>query len=52
MKFQQRVSRYFSYFANICAPHEKKEAGMMPSSARGAASPWFTGVGLDLLVKK
>ena len=25
------------------APRERKEAGTMPTAARGAASPWFTG---------
>jgi hypothetical protein len=34
------------------APRERKEAGTMPSADRGAASPWFTGAGSDLLVVK
>ena len=34
------------------APRERKEAGTMPSAVRGAASPWFTGAGSDLLVVK
>jgi hypothetical protein len=25
------------------APRERKEAGTMPTAARGVASPWFTG---------
>ena len=32
------------------APRRRKEAGTMPSAVRGAASPWFTGAGSDLLV--
>jgi hypothetical protein len=28
------------------------EAGTMPSAVKGAASPWFTGAGSDLLVVK
>ena len=27
------------------APRERKEAGTMPSAAKGAASPWFDGEG-------
>ncbi len=34
------------------APRERKEAGTMPSAVKGAASPWFTGAGSDLLVVK
>ncbi len=34
------------------APCKRKEAGTMPSAGRGAASPWFTGAGSDLLVVK
>ncbi len=34
------------------APRERKETGTMPSADRGAASPWFTGAGSDLLVVK
>jgi hypothetical protein len=34
------------------APREKKEAGTMPSAVRGAASPWFTGAGSDLMMVK
>ena len=34
------------------APRERKEAGTMPFAVRGAASPWFTGAGSDLLVVK
>jgi len=29
------------------APRERKEAGIMPSAVRGAASPWFTGAGSE-----
>ena len=41
----------FFFFFNR-APRERKEAGTMPSAVRGAASPWFTGAGSDLLVVK
>ncbi len=41
----------YIYFFNR-APRERKEAGTMPSAVRGAASPWFTGAGSDLLVVK
>jgi hypothetical protein len=34
------------------APCGRKEAGIMPSVMMGVASPWFTGVGSDLLVVK
>jgi hypothetical protein len=48
-KRQRRGSKYF--FIYICAPRERKKAGTMPSVV-GAASPWFTGAGSDLLVVK
>ena len=32
-------------FFDIRAPCKRKEAGTMPSSTKGAASPWFTGEG-------
>jgi hypothetical protein len=41
----------FFFFFNR-APRERKEAGTKPSADRGAASPWFTGAGSDLLVVK
>jgi hypothetical protein len=41
----------FFFFFNR-APRERKETGTMPSAVRGAASPWFTGAGSDLLVVK
>ena len=34
---------FFFFFEIIHAPRERKEAGIMPPAARGAASPWFTG---------
>jgi hypothetical protein len=34
----------FSFWYNQ-APRERKEAGIMPSAATGAASPWFDGKG-------
>ncbi len=34
------------------APRKRKEAGTMLSAVKGAASPWFTGMGSDLLVVK
>jgi hypothetical protein len=40
------------FFSCDRAPRERKEAGTMPSVVKGAASPWFTGVGSDLLVVK
>jgi hypothetical protein len=40
------------FFFFYRAPRERKEAGTMPSAVRGAASPWFTGAGSDLLVVK
>ncbi len=40
------------FFVNIRALREGKEAGIMLSATRGAASPWFTGAGSDLLVVK
>jgi hypothetical protein len=35
------------FFLSWCnrAPRERKEAGTMPSAAKGAASPWFDGEG-------
>jgi hypothetical protein len=35
-----------------CVPCGRKEAGIIPSAMMGAASPWFTGAGSDLLVVK
>ncbi len=46
----KEVSVIFFFFNR--APRERKEAGTMPSAVRGAASPWFTGAGSDLLVVK
>jgi hypothetical protein len=40
------------FFFRKCAPCGRKEAGIMPSVMMGAASPWFTGAGSDLLVVK
>ena len=42
----------FFFLKGNRAPRERKEAGIMPSAVRGAASPWFTGAGSDLLVVK
>ena len=47
----ERGKRIFFLKGNR-APRERKEAGIMPSAVRGAASPWFTGAGSDLLVVK
>jgi hypothetical protein len=33
------------FFFDIHAPRERKEAGTIPSTTKGAASPWFTGEG-------
>ncbi len=41
-----------TYFLNTRAPHERKEAGTIPSAAKGAASPWFPDKGSNLLVVK
>ena len=41
-----------TYFLNTRAPHERKEAGTIPSAGKGAASPWFTDKGSNLLVVK
>jgi hypothetical protein len=35
------MDAFFFYESNL-APRERKEAGIMPSAVRGAASPWFT----------
>jgi hypothetical protein len=40
------------FFFSKRAPCGRKEAGIMPSAMMGAASPWFTGAGSDLLVVK
>jgi hypothetical protein len=32
---------FFLFFVYNHAPREKKEAGTMPSAAKGVASPWF-----------
>ncbi len=47
----KKTKRAF-FFVNIRTPRKGKEAGIMPSATRGAASPWFTGAGSDLLVVK
>jgi hypothetical protein len=41
-----------NFFFSKCALCGRKEAGIMPSAMMGAASPWFTGAGSDLLVVK
>ena len=40
---KERFVGIFFFFEIIHAPRERKEAGIMPPAARGAASPWFTG---------
>jgi hypothetical protein len=40
------------FFFKLSSSFERKEAGTMPSGVKGAASPWFTGAGSDLLVVK
>jgi len=51
---REREAYYFLFLflKGNCAPRKRKEAGIMPSAVRGAASPWFTGAGSDLLVVK
>ncbi len=43
---------FIYFYIYISAPRERKEAGTMPFVVKGAASPWFTGAGSDLLVVK
>jgi hypothetical protein len=49
---EKRKQIYVYIFRCDRAPHEREEAGTMPSAVKGAASPWFTGAGTDLLVMK
>jgi hypothetical protein len=41
-----------NFFFSKRTPCGRKEAGIMPSTMMGVASPWFTGAGSDLLVVK
>jgi hypothetical protein len=51
-KRQTKRKRPFFFFFSKRPPCGRKEAGIMPSAMIGAASPWFTGAGSDLLVVK
>jgi hypothetical protein len=46
---EEEAALFFFSKRALCG---RKEAGIMPSAMMGAASPWFTGVGSDLLVLK
>ncbi len=51
-KANKEEAANFILFFSKRAPCGRKEAGIMPSAMMGAASPWFTGAGSDLLVVK
>jgi hypothetical protein len=42
---QENANEEEAVFFCSCAPRERKEAGTMPFTIMGAASPWFTGEG-------
>ncbi len=49
---EEEADIYIYIYIYISAPGKRKEAGTMPPAVKGAASPWFTGAGSDLLVVK